>query len=285
MTLCNNYTPASLSNSHFPEKYNFRMINLAQSIRAHRHALRSQFMINIKSTVANTWLGPLWWILDPLVLMVIYLFLIKIVFKHGGPNYHIFILCGIVSWQSFSTALTISAKSLRSNASLIRQTSLPLQLYVLIPCIVQSFFYLVGMTIIACWNIATVGWHGLVILPLIIPMILLPLGLGLVLSILVVHLPDTGKFLPYVLRIGFFVSPILYSPDRIYTLENVPQILKTIYALNPMVHVITAVRDVLFTGKLFDLKTYAILVGLSLVLVQLSLWFFRRYAPQIPKAL
>lgn len=261
------------------------MINLAQSICTHRHALRSQFMVNIKTTVANTWLGPLWWILDPLVLMAIYTFVIKIVFERGGAGYHIFALCGIVTWQSFSSSLNISAKSLRSNISLIRQTSLPLQLYVLIPCVVQSFFYLMGMAIIACWNFGATGWQTLAILPLLVLMTLLPFGLGLFLSILVVHLPDTGKFLTYALRMGFYLSPILYPPEQIYALKNIPESLKIIYALNPMVHVITAVRDVLFTGVMFDLKMYSILLGVSLGLVQIGLWFFRRHASQIPKAL
>ncbi|HDQ40516.1 MAG TPA: hypothetical protein ENN39_05735 [Desulfonatronum sp.] len=261
------------------------MIDLARSIWTHRFAMYSQFVVNIKTTVAATKLGPLWWILDPLVLMAVYTFVIKIVFNRGGPGFHLFALCGIVTWQSFSKALNNSARSLQSNQSLIRQTALPMQLYVLIPPIVQSFFYLIGLTIIAIWNHDVVGWQTLAAPALLLPMVLLPFGLGLFLSIIIVHIPDLGKFLPYFLRMGFFFSPVLYAPERIYNMQGAPEILKTLFAMNPMVHVITAVRDLLFTGKMFNMATYLIIIGVSLALVQFGLLFSRRYAPGIPKAL
>lgn len=261
------------------------MFRTGKIIWNHRHALSSQFVVDIKTTVATTKLGPLWWILDPLVLMAIYTFMIKIVFDRGGPNYHIFALCGIVTWQSFARALNLSTGALRKNSSLIRQTSLPLQIYVLIPSIVQAFFYLIGLVIVACWNNSVLGWHTFAVLPLLLPMILLPFGLGLFLSVCDVYLSDTGKFLPYILRMGFYMSPVLYSVERINTLQNVPEVLKTLYNLNPMVHILSAVRDVLFIGNFFNFETYFYVLVFSFVVVQLGIIFFNRQAPEIPKAL
>lgn len=211
--------------------------------------------------------------------------MIKIVFDRGGQNYHIFALCGIVTWQSFARALNLSSGALRKNSSLIKQTALPLQVYVLIPTIVQAFFYLIGLVIVACWNNSALGWHTLAVLPLLLPMILLPFGLGLFLSVCDVYFSDTGKFLPYILRMGFYMSPVLYPVERIYTLQNVPEFIKMLYNLNPMVHILSAVRDVLFIGKFFNLEIYFIVLGFSLVVVQLGIMFFNRQAPGIPKAL
>jgi ABC-type polysaccharide/polyol phosphate export permease len=261
------------------------MIRFVYAIYAHRHAVVSQFTITLKSTVANTRLGPLWWILDPLVLMAIYSFVVQIVFERGGPGYHLYVLCGIVTWQHFSRALIAGCKSLRNNASLIRQTSLPLELYILIPCVVQLFYFIIGISIIAIWNMPVLSWQAFTVLLLLVPILLLPLGLGLVVSVLDVYLPDTNKFLTYVLRIGFYLNPILYSPDRIHDMDKIPDLVKMIYNINPMVHLITAVRDILFTGGVLDLKVYAILVGTSLVLLQCGLLFFRKFASQVPKAL
>ncbi|PTN33798.1 ABC transporter permease [Desulfonatronum sp. SC1] len=261
------------------------MIQLFRNLYTHRHALRSQFMVNIKTTITTTRLGVLWWILDPLALMAIYTFVVKIVFERGGPGYHIFVLCGLVCWQAFSRSVTIGAKSLTGNASLIRQTPLPLHLYVLIPPVVQSFFFLIGLSIIAVWNHEALGWHTLAAPLLIAPLILLTFGLGLFLSILEVYLPDTGKLLPYAMRLGLYMSPVLYSPERIYALEKLPDFAKTLYALNPMLHVITAARDALFIGQMFNLRSYALVLLASLVLVQAGLSFFHRFEAKAPKYL
>lgn len=261
------------------------MIQLIKSAFKHRYALRSQFIVSIKTTVAATKLGPLWWILDPLLLMCIYFFIIKVVFNRGGPDYHLFALCGIVSWQSFSRSVSTCANSLRRNASLIKQTALPMQLYILIPPFVQSFFYLIGLCIIAIWNNDVFGMHSFSLFLLLLPIIFIPFGLGLFLSILEVHFPDTGKLIVYLLRIGFYMSPVLYPAERIYQLENVPALAKTLYSVNPMVHVICAVREVLLSGQIFNLQKYTILLFVTLIIVEAGLLFFRRFSSGIPKAL
>lgn len=130
-----------------------------------------------------------------------------------------------------------------------------------------------------------VGWHTLAIFPLLVPMILIPYTIGLFLSIFTVKLPDIGKVLPYILRFGFYMSPILYSPERVYELPNVDPFLKSLYALNPMVHVITAVRDVLFTGQMFNTSNMLIIMAVTLVFMQAGIMFFRTNARMIPKEL
>jgi ABC-type polysaccharide/polyol phosphate export permease len=261
------------------------MIKFISLLLRHRHAVQIQFWVNIKTTVATTRLGPLWWILDPLLLMAIYTFVIRIVFERGGPDYHIFALCGIVSWQSFSRSFTLSASSLRSNASLIRQSFLPLEIYVFIPSIVQSFFYIAGLFIICIWRYDLIGIHTFAMPLLLLPLIFLSFGLGLFFSILEVYLPDTAKFLPYILRLGFYVTPILYSVDRIYSLTGVPDFFKLIYTLNPLVHIITFVRDIFFVGQMFNVSQYLILLCLIGILVQVGLCFFRHYSSDIAKSL
>jgi len=55
--------------------------------------------------------------------------------------------------------------------------------------------------------------------------------------------------------------------------------------MNPMVHVITAVRDVLFTGKMFDISTMFIILTVTLVFTQVGIIFFRANERMIPKEL
>ena len=259
------------------------MLKTTKDIWEYRHALRSQFYVNIKTTVATTRLGLLWWILDPLLLMLIYYFVVKVIFDRGGPGYHLFALCGIVSWQSFSRSITLCTSSLTSSAGLIKQASVPMVLYVLISPIVQAFFYVIGLLIIVVWNWPVFGPQVLGIFILAFLMVLMSFSLGLFLSIFEVYIRDTGKLLSYILRFGFYISPILYAPERVYEIPSIPDYAKALYAMNPMVHFITAVRDLLFYGKMFDWLPIGICFIVTLTVIQAGLLFFRKASPYVPK--
>lgn len=259
------------------------MIQALKDIHKNFHAIRIQFFVSLKTTVASTRLGVLWWILDPLILMLLYTFVVKIVFARGGPDYHLFALCGIVTWQSFSRSVSISSTALIRNASLIKQTKLPMHLYVMLPPVVQSFFYLIGLGIVVIWNYHMIGWHTFAVLFLFLPMALIPYSMGLFLSILTAKIGDVGKVVPYILQLGFYLSPVLYPAERVYEHKNLPAIFKAFYALNPMVYIIEAVRDLLLKGKMFDIPNMLIILGATLLLLQSGMLFFRVQSRSVPK--
>lgn len=261
------------------------MLTAAKEIWYNRYIIKSQFLVNIKTTVASTKLGIIWWVLDPLLLMLIYTFVVVIVFDRGGPNYHIFALCGIVTFQSFSRSVSLSTTSLTKNDRLIKSVSLPMHLYILIPPVVQSFFYTIGLSIILVWNNQTIGFQMIALPILIILMILMGYTIGLFLSVIQVYFNDTEIFVKYILRLCFYLSPVLYSPDRIYNAVTIPELAKNLYPLNPMVVLISAVRDLLFFGKMFNVKSIFTISLVTLIFMQLGLLYFRRYSRNIPKNL
>lgn len=261
------------------------MIQFVTDIKNNVHALRIQLYVTVKTTVATTRLGSLWWILDPLILMLLYTFVVKIIFERGGYNYHLFALCGIVTWQSFARSVILCSTSLTRNSQLIKQSILPMHLYVLLPPLVQTFFSLIGLFIVAIWNHSVLGWHTLAVIPLLFPMIFIPYSVGLFLSIFTVNIPDVGKVVPLLLRFGFYMSPVLYTPDRVYKLQNISPLFKSLYALNPMVHVITAVRDVLLSGKLFNMSIMFTIIAITLLFMQIGIIFFRTFSRLVLKDL
>ena len=261
------------------------MLRLSKDIWENRYALRSQFYVNIKTTVATTKLGLLWWILDPLFLMLVYYLMVKVIFNRGGPNYHLFVLCGLVTWQSFSRSITLCTGALTSSEGLIKQASLPMVIYVIISPLVQAFFCTIGLVIIMIWNWQAMGLQAISVVVPVFLMIIISFTAGLFLSIFEVYLRDTGKLITYIMRFGMYISPVLYSPDRIYKIESIPEYVKALYSLNPMVHVIGAVRDLLFYGKMFDFRPIFISFVVTLLIMQLGLFFFRGVSPYVPKML
>ena len=158
-------------------------------------------------------------------------------------------------------------------------------LYIFITPLVQAFFYAIGLIILVIWNNQAIGMHTFAIIIPVLLLILITFTAGLFLSIFEVYIQDTSKVITYILRFGFYVSPVLYSPERIYEVQAIPKYFKSLYALNPMVPFITAVRDLLFYGRMFDYQPILTIFICTLLIMQAGLYFFRTIAPNIPKKL
>ncbi len=261
------------------------MIQLACNINRHYHAFKVLVVVNIRTTVLSTKLGWLWWVLDPLIMMGIYYFLIKGVFGRGGDNFHLFVLSGIVSWQFFTRALTGTINVVASNKQIIRQISFPLPVLVAIPIVAQFFFASIGMVIIMLFNYSVINIATFAIIPLLFAIALLSYGLGLFVSVLNVFIGDTRRFVSYILRAGFFVSPILYPASRLLDSSNIPDQVKFVLQANPMMWLLPAVRKVLLEGEVFDWRALFVLFGCVLLIVQIGLIWLRRNSSKIIKML
>ncbi len=261
------------------------MLNFYQEIRRNRHALTTLTLVNIKTTVATTRLGWLWWIIDPLVMMAIYYFVVKVIFNRGGENYHLFVLCGIISWQFFTRAVTGTSNVILRNRQLLRQIALPISMLITIPVIVQMFFAGIGVVVILIWNHTQIGIQSFGVIPLLLLIALLSMSLGLFLSVITVYFQDTKKFISYFLRAGFFLSPILYPATRVLDSDSVPEFAKIIFKLNPMAWIIPALREILLDGSIFSWQKYFLLLGLLLILTQIGLFWVRAHSSRIVKML
>ena len=70
---------------------------------------------NLKTEVANSYLNWLWWILDPLFFMLVYVFIVEIVFKTNEQNLPVFVMIGITTWNFFNSTVSSSVKLISSN--------------------------------------------------------------------------------------------------------------------------------------------------------------------------
>lgn len=241
--------------------------------------------MEIKTSVATTRLGFVWWIVDPLIMMMIYYFIVVVIFTRGGPGYHLFVLCGIIAWRFFSSAIIGSSGSLFSNRNLIQQIEFPLPLFVLVQPIVRLFFAIFGIIIIIIWNIEILGWHTLGVIPLLLAITLLSYGIGLFLSVINVYFTDMNKLISYVLRAGFFISPVLFPPSRVLDNEKIPEIVKGVYGLNPMAWIITELRSVILEGQMFSWSEFMILFLVIILIIQIGLIWLRINSSRIVKIL
>lgn len=261
------------------------MIKLFHEINDNRAALVTLVGVNVKTTVSSTKLGCLWYLLNPLITMGIYYFFVNVIMQRGGTNYHLFVLTGVVAWQFFSVAVAGSTTVIINNKQLIRQLALPPTMLVLIPPLVQLFFGTVGIIVVLLWNHQAMGLHSFAVIPLLLLIAMVAYGIGLFLSVINVYIEDTKQIIGYILRLGFFMSPVLFPASRILESPRIPQIVKLASNLNPMSWLITSLRTVLLDGALYDLSELLMATVIFLLLIQVGLLWVRANSSAIIKML
>src|SRR5690625_5591259 len=102
----------------------------------------------LKAEHRNSYLGYFWWLLDPLLNVLVYYFLVVIILDRGGENYALFLVIGLVVWRWISSSINSSAKSVLRYSSIIRQVYLPKSIFPLSFTITQLFNFMFGLGVI-----------------------------------------------------------------------------------------------------------------------------------------
>ena len=93
----------------------------------------------LKSSVADSYLNWLWWILDPVLFMLIYSFLAQIIFNSREDNFAVFVFIGLTAWDFFNRTITNSVKLVKSNKSVVTKIYIPKYMLILTKMYVNLF--------------------------------------------------------------------------------------------------------------------------------------------------
>ena len=244
---------------------------------------------DMKKKGADTLLGNIWWVLDPLLQMVVYVVFVSVVLQRGGPDYPLFIFSAILPWKWFQTSVQDGITSVTSQDKLIRQIQFP-KLVLPVSSVVAGIINFAFGMIPLLGLILLLYRDRLTATLLLIPAIaavqfFLNLGLAIGLGALNVFYRDVGNVSRHVLRLWFYLSPALYSIDALQKgTEHLP-ILGPLLLLNPWTTLFTAYRDVIYYSRMPNWTGLAeVLVG-SLVLFALLTYAFKRVEPSFAKVL
>ena len=94
-------------------------------IRSRRRLVRYLVQADVRKRGADTLLGNIWWVLDPLLQMVVYVVFLSIIVKNQPPDYPLFIFAAILPWKWFTASITDATSSIVSQDELIKQIQFP----------------------------------------------------------------------------------------------------------------------------------------------------------------
>lgn len=248
----------------------------ARELWHHRELLWLVTMREIKVRYKQTALGAAWALLQPLSLMLVFTIFIgqfARVESEGLP-YPLFSYTALLPWTFFATSLSFAIPSLITNSNIITKIYFPREiiplasvLAALLDFAVATILYVVMLMIY--WRYVTLSWNMLYVLPLMLVQILFTTGVCLGASAFTVLYRDVRFTLPLLIQIWMYVSPVLYSADKIAGSRYGT----AYFMLNPMAVIIDGYRKAMLHGKPPDLKY----LGLSAIVSVILLWVGYKY--------
>jgi ABC-type polysaccharide/polyol phosphate export permease len=168
-------------------------------------------------------LGFFWSIANPLLLLLVYATVFRLVFKPRadiqGP-YALFLFAGVLAWGFVSSALLDSAETFRANGPLLRKTTVAPEVFPAVAVLARLAHLALALPVLAA-AIAVAAFFdavhpGMAALQFFVVLALLAamvLGLALAVSALSVHFGDVRDLLANLLTLTFFLTPVLYPLD------------------------------------------------------------------------
>lgn len=231
----------------------------------------------------QTFLGAAWAIIQPLMTTGIFSVLFAMLLGRGnepspeGIPYAVSTFCAMLPWQLFANSLNQSGNILIQYRSMITKIYFPrliLPIAAVLSCLVDFAVALVALLALMAFYGVYPGLAALTLPIFIILAIIASLSVGLWLAALNAIYRDFRYVIPFIVQIGMFISPVVYSMDSIQ--DRLSPLAWTLYSLNPMAGVIEGFRWALLgtshgPGPLLALSaaaTSVILVG--------GMFYFRR---------
>lgn len=250
---------------------------------------------NVRSEHVDSVLGEAWFLLNPLLLIGVYwlIFGVFLQIDRGVEgSYPAFVAIGVFTFDLSRSGMMRSSGCMVRHVGLVRSLHFPRALIPIAVALEQGYRYLPEMVVVMGILLATgetpqFGW--LAVLPILVVQTIFTLGAGLFVARLGHHAHDARNALPFLLRLAFYLSGILYSVDDLLRRDEVLAFagqyglglvdLRRLALLNPFYDYVTLARHYLMAAqpsKLPVVEVWAAAVAWALVALVAGLAWFRR---------
>ena len=228
-------------------------MNVYADLVRYRELLGNLFRRDLQAKYRGSALGVLWTIVNPIMLMGVYLLVFGVVWKtrfSTGGHYPLFLLSGLAIWTFFAAALQSATRSMLDNAPLIRKIRFPRQLVPLSVVgahLVSFAAMLVILLVVNAIALPRARATEFLAVPLVALAVGLVSGLALATASLNVVFRDVEFIVAALLVPWFFLTPIIYPLSSIAAHHHVVAV---IHWANPLSPAVQAVRAPLFLGQM-----------------------------------
>lgn len=217
----------------------------------YRNLLNKLVKRDITVRYRKSFLGMLWTVLNPLLMMCVMTLVFSNLFKTQVENYPVYVLIGMIVFNFHSESSNQAMLSIVDNASLIKKVYIPKYLFPVsksLSSLVNLLFAFIALVIVMLVTGAKFYWEIILVIVPLIALLIFNIGLSLLLSAVDVFFRDmTHLYGSAILTAWTYLTPIFYTSDII------PDNLKGIIHANPMYYFVTCFRTLIMEGMLPEL--------------------------------
>lgn len=243
-----------------------------QGFYKYKELLQQLVTRDVKLKYRRSFLGYLWSVLNPLLIMIVLSIVFSQIFKYDIPNFSVYLLTGQVIFNFMNESTTMAIGSIMVNSALIKKTYVPKYIFPvskITSSLVNMLFSFVALWVVMIITGVKITAWFLVFPFVIIELYVFCLGLGLFLAQAAVFFRDIQYIYGVITTAWMYLTPIFY-PTTI-----LPEGLKSfVLYWNPMYYYVTQFRDTMLYGQLSE--PYLIFggIGFAIVFLILGIWSF-----------
>lgn len=221
-----------------------------QELWENKYRLYRLAVYEVKAQNSETMLGVLWNFLNPILQILVYWFVFAIglnaAVPRGGYPYIMWMIVGVIPWFYIGNSLMSATGAIRNFAGVLKRMYLPLSI-VPVKSILAAFLSHLGAMVIVFVIFFAGGYRlhagALWLLYFMFCSVVFLVGYALLTSAITVVFKDFQRLMSSVIRLLFYISPIVWAP------ENLPGKVQFVLKLNPIAYIISGYRDSILYGS------------------------------------
>lgn len=232
---------------------------------------------DIQQRYQGSFLGLVWSVINPIVMLAVYTFVFGMIFKAkwGGIEdtylFAIGLYASLLAFNVFSEVLSRSPGLILGNASYVTKIIFPVEVFPVVLVFSALFNYVVGLVV---WLIAYLIIFGLppltvLLVPIVFfPLFLILMGLAWIVSAIGVYVRDIAQLINMLISCAMFITPIFYP------VSIIPEEYRGLMQLNPLAIIIDNLKTVMIMGQMIKWPDYLIELTLASLLCFAGLSLF-----------
>jgi lipopolysaccharide transport system permease protein len=234
----------------------------------------TKLQLNLHAEASKTYLGYLWWILEPALFVAVFYYVFAVFLQRGAENFVAFLLCGKVPYLWFAKSINNSSQSIKAGRGLINQVRINKAFFPLLvvgqDLVKQSLVFTLMLVFLVAYGISpSLQWIS--VLFVLVTQLAVIVPCTLIAAAITAFIPDFRYLIQTGMLLLLFGSGIFYS----YTDVILPRH-QELFLLNPLARLIKNYRQVLLDSQPPDWYELSTLLAGSLILTFFVLKLYRK---------
>ncbi len=234
---------------------------------------------DFKERYIGTGLGQIWYILSPIITILIYTVIfsdfmkMKLDIVDNSYSYSIYLVPGLLAWTSFSTVIMRLNGSLLEKANLIKKINVPAFVYQL-SIIITEFGILILSYSLALIFLLLVNQPITItffyLLPILFLQTIFAFSLGVIFSLFTPFFKDLKEAVPIIVQLWFWMTPIIYMKEMIA--NKYPALL----TFNPFFYFVQIYQDIFLYSKAPSFEALISIIFITFVPLVFAAYLYKK---------